>query len=91
MGAHTPKQIKDAIMAKVELGHPISALAEDYKVTASSIYAWVKAKDARGLQSLPDTKLTPDEQVEHLTAEYVKRVKAILIKQIQDSIKNLNL
>lgn len=91
MAERTPVETKNAIMLRIEQGHPISLLAKEYSITPATIYHWQKAKEAKGLHLVPDPKLTPEEQVELITKEYVGRIKAILIKQIQDSIRNLNL
>ncbi len=91
-------QLRQEILEQVQQGERPPVLAQKYGVAVGNIYNWInKEKEAAGLVE-PKPKregstglalVSLDQQIETLNAKYQKDLKALLLKQIMQSVQAL--
>lgn len=91
---YLPQETKDEILARVARGERVSALAREHDINESVIYNWISAlkkADPNYQAKLDAPPLSLDEQIEALTADYIAKMKALLLKQVYNNLKTMSL
>ena len=52
MSRRVPKEIKEEIMGKVQVGERVVELAEQYAISTKTIYGWLRQASGEGVVSL---------------------------------------